>query len=271
MDDKAPQMPPPDERPQRAEDPVPNPHRTEPLPAPEEGMRPGVDPAVRPSQEEPITPYTELFKAGGAQASEEAAEVTGGDDPEAEALLAQMGVEDEGIESGQLLGLVAAVLVSILALAVVLIFLFYIPFRTQVGLDAEGNARTTDLDIIRTEGTAKLSQYARTDSVYTLPIARAMGLVVASYGTADSPGASRLPDSRQDWNTLPVNQIRGMGEAVQEVDRSDVEPRFDDPALRIGVIGDAPEEVGVDNEAVPTVDVIDNDATGVTLGDEPIE
>ena len=269
MDDKAPQMPPPDERPQRAEDPVPNPHRTEALPQPEEGMRPGVDPAVRPSQDEELGPVEGLVGAAGAEASEEAAGVSGDDDPGAEHLLAQMGVEEEGIESGQLLGLVAAVLVSIVALAVVLIFLFYIPFRTQVGLDAEGNARTTDLDIIRTEGAAKLNQYARTDSVYTLPIGRAMGLVVADYGSSNAPGAGRLPDSRQDWNTLPV--MRGMGEAVQDVDRADVEPRFDDPALRIGVIGDAPEEVGVDNERVPTVDVIDNDATGVTLGDEPIE
>ena len=257
MDDQAPQMPPPDERPQDAADPVPNPHRTEPLPEPEEGMRPGVDPAVRPSQEEPLTPYTELFKAGGAQASEEAAEITGGSDPEAERLLAQMGVEDEGIESGQLLGLIAVVLASFIALAIVLIYLFYIPLRTQVGNEAEGAARTTDLDIIRTEGMAKL-QYGRTDSTYSVPIGRAMGLVVADYGT--EAGAA-LPDSRQDWNTLPV--MRGMGDAVQSASGPETAPRFTgtpSPAV------DAPVEVGVDNQAVPTVDVVDDDP-----GDRPIE
>ena len=250
MDDQAPQMPPPDERPQDAEDPVPNPHRTEPVPQAEEGMRPGVDPAVRPSQDEPITPYTELFKAGGAQASEEAAEVTGGSDPEAERLLAQMGVEEENIESGQLLGLVASVLIAVVALAVVLIYLFYIPLRTQVATDAEGAARTTDLDIIRTEGMAKL-QYGRTDSTYSVPISRAMGLVVADYG---SDAGANLPDSRQDWNTLPV--MRGMGDPVQEIEGPETAPRFagtPDPA------SEAPVEVGVDNQAVPTVNVVDDD------------
>ena len=255
MSDESPQMPPPDERPERAEDPVPNPHRTEPVPEPEEGMRPGVDPAVRPSQDEPITPYTELFKAGGAQASSEASQIaTGEEDSGAEALLAQMGVEEEGIESGQLLGLVAAVLVSVVALAVVLIYLFYIPYRTQTGMRAEGAARTTDLDIVRTEGRAKLTQYGRQDSAYSVPIGRAMGLVVAEYGAEDDP---ELPDTRQEWNTLPV--MRGMGTSVQRTGVDGTTDRFDDPPLRRGVIGDAPEEVGVDNEAVETVITIDND------------
>ena len=262
MSDDVPQVPPPDERPQRAEDPVPNPHRTEPVPQAEEGMRPGVDPAVRPSQDEPTTPYTELFKAGGAEAKSEASQIaTGEEDEGAEALLARMGVEDEGIESGQLLGLVAAVLLSVLALAVVLIYLFYIPFRTQTGMRAEGEARTTDLDIVRTEGTAKLTQYSRTDSTYALPIGRAMGLVVAEYG-AETNGD--LPDTRQEWNTLPV--MRGMGRAVQQTGVDGTTDRFDTPALRRGVAGDAPEEVGVDPGAPPTVNVIDND-----LGDRPIE
>ncbi len=269
MDDKAPQMPPPDERPQKAEDPVPNPHREEALLRQEEGVRPGADPSVRPSQDEELGPLGGLVAASGAETAEEASEVSGEGDSGAEALLAQMGVEEENIESGQLLGLVASVLVAILALATVLVFLFYIPLRTQVGLDAEGNARTTDLDIIRTEGAAKLSQYTRSDSTYGVPIARAMGLVVADYGSGDAPDADRLPDSRQEWNTLPV--MRGMGQAVQDVDRSEIEPRFDDPSLRTRIIGDAPERVGVDNERVPTVDVIDNDVTDINLGDEPIE
>lgn len=258
MDDKAPQMPPPDERPQSAEDPVPNPHRTEPAPRPEEGMREGVDPVVRPSQDEEVGPLPGLVTASGAEASDEAAEIAAGDDPEAEQLLAQMGVEEEGIESGQLLGLVASVLTAIIALAIVLIYLFYIPYRTQVGNIAEGQARTTDLDIIRTEGAAKLNQYARTDSVYSVPIGRAMGLVVARYG---SSGGAGLPDSRQDWNTLPV--MRGMGDAVQQTPETETAPQFDTTTRPSA---DAPEEVGVDNEDVPTVIVVDDD-----LGDEPIE
>ena len=258
MDDKAPQMPPPGERPQSAEDPVPNPHRTEPAPRPEEGMRPGVDPAVRPSQDEPLTPYTGLFKAGGTQASQEASEIAGDDDPEAERLLAQMGVEEEGIESGQLLGLVASVLASVIALAIILIYLFYIPYRTQVGTRAEGAARTTDLDIVRTEGAAKLNQYGRTDSTYAVPIGRAMGLVVAGYGTGEG---ANLPDSRQDWNTLPI--MRGMGDAVQDARTSETDSRLNTVTRPSD---DAPVEVGVDNQNVPTVNVVEDD-----LDDEPIE
>ena len=259
MDDKAPQMPPPGERPQRAEDPVPNPHRTEPAPRPEEGMREGVDPAVRPSQDEEKGPLGGLVAAAGAEASEEASEVSDSSDPDAERLLAQMGVEEEGIESGQLLGLVASVLAAILALAIVLVYLFYIPYRTQVGTAAEGAARTTDLDIIRTEGAAKLNQYSRTDSTYGVPIGRAMGLVVADYGSA---GAANLPDSRQDWNTLPV--MRGMGDAVQDVSVSDTAvPEFDTTTRPSA---DAPEKMGVDNEDIPTVIVVEDD-----LDDRPIE
>ena len=255
MDDQAPQMPPPDERPDSAADPVPNPHRTEPAPTPEEGMRPGVDPAVRPSQDETYGPFEGLAKSATAEATTEASQVTEGDkDAGAESLLAKMGVEEEGIESGQMLGLFASVLVSILALAVILIYLFYIPYRTQTGLEAEGAARTTDLDIIRTEGQAKLTQYTRTDSTYGVPIGRAMGLVVAGYGTGDD---ASLPDSRQEWNTLPV--MRGMGDAVQSVDRAEVEARFSDPALAREALGDAEEEVGVDAEGVDSnVMVIDN-------------
>lgn len=262
MDDQAPQMPAPDERPERPEDPVPNPHRTEPMPAAEEGMRPGVDPAVRPSQDETYGPLGELAKSAAAEATTEASEITEGKkDAGAESLLAQMGVEEEGIESGQMLGLFASVLVAILALAVVLIYLFYIPYRTQTGLAAEGAARTTDLDIIRTEGQAKLTQYTRSDSTYGVPIGRAMGLVVAGYGTGDD---ATLPDSRQEWNTLPV--MRGMGDAVQKADRASVDPRFDDPALAREALGDAEEEVGVDAEGVDSrVRVIDNDASDTII------
>jgi uncharacterized membrane protein len=139
-------------------------------------------------------------------------EATPGGDPEAEALLARMGVEEEGVESGQLLGLVAATIAAIIALAVILIYLFYIPYRTQVGAEAEGLARSTDLDIVRTEGLAKLEQYARTDETYALPIDRAMAVVAAQYGTSEAPAAG-LPRTRGQWNTVSVT--RGPGRAVQ--------------------------------------------------------
>lgn len=255
MDDQAPNMPAPDERPQRAEDPVPDPHRTEPVPQAQEGTRPGADGAVRPEQDEPGGPLAGLVSASAAEVQDEAAEITGDDDPEAEALLAQMGVEEEGIESGQLLGLVAATLVSVAALAVILIYLFYIPFRTQVGERADGQATNYEQEDLRTEAVAKLGQYTRADSAYGLPIGRAMGLVAAQYGGSEA--AVGLPDDRQEWNTLPV--MRGMGQAIQSTpDRGDIE------GTRFPALGDGDEKVGADDET-DTVELIENDLGEVDL------
>lgn len=233
--------------------PTPDPHRDEPLPPEQEGTRPGTDPAVRPEQDEPNGPLAGLVSAGAASVKEEAAEVAGDSDAEAEALLAQMGVEDEGIASGQLLGLVAAVLVGVAALALVLIFLFYIPYRTQVGDREAGEARATDQEILRTEATAKIGNYSRTDSTYGLPIARAMGLVAAQYGAADSVGRA---ESRAEWNERGVT--RGMYTAVQDTpQQGEIPPRTLPP-------GDGDEQVGVDDD-VDTIEAIAPDAASETI------
>ena len=232
-------------------DRVPDPHAGEPLPPAEEGMRPGVDPAVRPAQDEPLGPAAGLVTASMAQADEEASEVVGADDPEAEALLAQMGVEEENIESGQLLGLVAAVLFSVAALAVVLIYLFYVPLRTQVGIDAEGEAEATDLAILEAEATAKLTQYRLEGETYGVPIGRAMAIVAAEDGAGPVPG---LPDDRADWNLLPVYGA-GPGRAVQDVaDRAQI----DAPEAPDVPLATTDEEVGVDRD-VDEVEVVDDD------------
>ena len=254
MSDAPPPMPPPGERPQRAEDPVPNPHRTEPVPTPEEGMRPGVDPAVRPEQDEPLGPAAGLVTAAGAEASQEASEVTGETDAEAEALLAQMGVEEEGIEGGQLLGLVAATLFAVAALAVVLIYLFYIPLRQQTQLEADAAQEAEEIDILRAEALAKLEQYTREDETYGVPIERAMGLVALEYGAASEAG---LPADRAGWNVLPVQ--RGMGNAIQP---TDAEPSLLPPTTTaIPAAGLTGERVGqdVDVETIETVDPDDLD------------
>ena len=247
MSDQAPTTPPGGDRPDQ-EDPVPNPHDTEPVPAPQEGTRPGADQTVRPEQDEPNGPVAGLVSSASAEVSEEAADVTGDRDPEAEALLARMGVEEEGIEGGQLLGLVAATLASVAALAIILIFLFYIPFRTQVGERAEGQAANYEQQDLRAEAIAKLDQYTRSDSTYGLPIARAMGLVAVDYGSADGAG---LPSRRQQWNTLALD--RGPGRAVQGTPQRGALSGSALPA------GDGEEQVGVD-EDVDTVELIENDA-----------
>lgn len=253
MSDQVPPTPSSRERPD-AEDPVPNPHRDEPVPAPEEGMRPGADPIVRPSQDEPLGPLAGLVGAASAEVQDEAAEMTGSNDDEAEALLASMGVEEEGIESGQLLGLVAATLVAVAALAVVLIYLFYIPFRTQVGERAEGAAENYEVENLRTEAVAKLAQYTRADDTYGVPIGRAMGLVAAEYGSA---GAAGLPDSAAEWNLLPV--MRGPGRAVQDVpSETGLLPAT---ATALPDVAPSGERVGQDVDVDGTTILRDNDAT----------
>lgn len=203
----------------------------------------------RPAASEPNGPLEGLVSAAADDVKEEATAIAEADD--AEALLAQMGVEDEGIASGQLLGLVAATLVAVGSLAVVLIYLFYVPFKTQVSAREAGEARNTDYQVLRTEALAKITDYTLADSTYGLPISRAMGLVALEYGAADAEG---LPDTRQEWNLLEVPV--GMGTAVQPVsDRGAIAPR-DLPA------GDGDEQVGVDAD---DVDAIDPDADPDTI------
>lgn len=210
MDDQPPR-PPRDEPNELPGTPLPDPHRGEPLPPPEEGLRPEADPAlVRPEQEEPLGPYGELIPTAGAEAKDEA---TPDGDPEAEALLEQMGVEEEGIESGQILGLVLAVIVAVVALVVILIYLLYIPFNTQVSLDAEAAARSTDLDQLRVEALARLDNYSQVDSVYGIPIDRAMALVAREYGETTPSERLAVPTTVQGWNVLPIE--RNAPRAVQ--------------------------------------------------------
>lgn len=246
MDDQATPTPDDDIR-------VPDPHRDEPVPEPQEGQRPATERAIRPEQDEEVGPLEGLMSASAAKVDAEAAEVTGDRDPEAEALLASMGVEEEGIEGGQLLGLVAAVLAAVAALAVILIYLFYIPYRDQTEVRADGMAQYPELEVVETEGIAKLSQYRRTDEAYGLPIGRAMGAVVAQYGSSDAVG---LPETAQEWNTFPV--MRGMGAAVDSLARGRLARQPDSTQVR-GALAGPEEEVGVDAEAAETVTVIDND------------
>lgn len=188
---------------------VPNPHSDAPAPTPQSGMRPeaAADPSVRPEQDEPGGPLAGLVGTAASQAASEAAPASADS-----ALLENMGVESEGIESGQLLGLVAATIVAIAALAVVLIFLFYLPYRQQVGTTSSNVSQYPELEQVRTEAAAKLNQYARADSVYHVPIGQAMSVVAARYAQTGAAPAG-LPSTRQQWNTLMLN--RGTGTSVQ--------------------------------------------------------
>lgn len=243
MDDQTPTPPVPTTPEAGAEKPVvPDPHAAtgEPPPPAQEGMRPEADPAVvRPEQDEPNGPLTGLMTTAAAEAEAEAT-----DDDDAEALLASMGVEDEGVEAGQLLGIMTATLVSIAALCIAMFFLFFSPALNKTQGRAQSEVRYEELEVVQTEGLTKLGQYALSaDSAYTLPIEAAMASVVADYGGA---GAAS-PTTRSGFNTavLPVNAAQSG--APLQTDSVATGALLDRVAPRTG------ERVGVD---VPAPDVI---------------
>ncbi len=250
-------------------DTIPDPHRDEPLPAPQEGMRPeAIASGARPAQDEPGGPLPGLLNTAAAEVTEE---VT--DSPEAEAQLADAGVEDEGIESGQIMGITLAILVTVGLLSFTVFWAFYLPelgstednAESQVDLAPEGR-------LLNAEAAALLSGYGmKADSSYRLPIGVAMNDVAASYA-GSSAGAAlagrALADSmplaatRQGFNVAPVEvaprravraaSSRGaMTAPVPETgtdspEAGSVEPRTD-------------EEIGVDGEADLTQPRTDTD------------
>ena len=254
-------------------EPMPDPHAGEPMEAAhDEGLRPeAVGTPARPTDNEPLGPYGELIPTAGAEAKEEAS-LDG--DPEAEALLQQMGVEEEGIEGGQILGLILSVGVAVVAMVVILIYLFVIPFQTQVDEDAEDVDQYIELEQVRVEGLAKLDHYERADSsAYAVPIGRAMGLVAADYAGAGQGAAAAVPTTRQRWNTLTISY--GPARAVQApsdrgpltapVPETGVETGPLNPSGAPGAVeeddtdplrlrGETGEEVGVDEDAETTID-----------------
>lgn len=197
MDDRTPSTPSPA---------TPDPHSGEPLPDAPVGARTAEGAAVvRPEEDEPFGPLDGLL---GASAAAAMAELHGGTDLSEEALLEQMGVEEEGIEGGQILGLVVATVVSVLALAVVLIYLFYIPRLEQVQRQASNVGPYPELERVRMEGLAKLTEFAGSDTTgFSIPIDRAMALTARDYAASAPAG---LPVTRAEFNTLMINQGRGQ-------------------------------------------------------------
>ncbi|HEX8387276.1 MAG TPA: hypothetical protein VF576_13880, partial [Rubricoccaceae bacterium] len=146
-----------------------------------------------------------------------------------------------------------------------LVYLFYIPYRQQVGDTASNVGDYPELEQSRTDARAKLGQYSRADSVYVVPIDRAMSLVAAEYGSGDSTTAGDLPTTSQEFNTLMTN--RGSGAAVQQRGRLSVAARVPDNSP--GGVRLAPEAPPVPGRTNEEVGVDDNqrDVSPTTLGD----
>ena len=168
-------------------------------------MRPEADPAlVRPAEEEPFGPYGELVPAAGHEAvagAEDLPAAGAGDAPY------NMDVEDEGVESAQLFGLMAATVVTVAAIALGLYYLFYLPKLQATELDAENvpGERYVELRELRADADDRLERYAANgdDGTYRMPIGAAMQDVVQRYGESNmgtSETAEPIAVDRADFN-----------------------------------------------------------------------
>ncbi|GAB5533832.1 MAG: hypothetical protein Rubg2KO_00810 [Rubricoccaceae bacterium] len=207
------------------------------------------DPEATPTSGEALPP--ELEEANGplpglvnAAKLEVEAEVTG--DASAEALLAQMGVEDEGLESGQLVGMILAIVVSVAALAFALIYLFIIPLQQQTADEAEVGAEYPELASVTAAGESQITDYRTVDGGYGIPIERAMEVLATQY---DSTGGATAM-TRQEFNTAwidlsPDGAVRTAGgrEALSETTTPD-EVGDETPVVTDETVGvDDPDDV----------------------------
>lgn len=135
---------------------------------------------------EDLGPYPELFKAVGQEAKMEA---KGGGTAEDMAQAEAMGVEPEGVESAQILGIALSVLVAV-ALAAVVLFLWSgrvaeTAAMESIRVSGYPELRQTEIDAAR-----QLTQYQvmnDAERIYQIPIDQAMRLMV-NEAVSDSAG-----------------------------------------------------------------------------------
>lgn len=204
--------------PQRPDSAVPDPHAGEPAHASQEGMRPEADPSVHwPGQDEPSGPMAGLFQAAGAETAAHYANV-----PAAAAIAEAAGVEEEGLESGQLFGLMLATAVGVIVLILTIYFLFYSPLLQETRDQAADVPldRYVELRDSRTAGLGLINDYAvNEDSTYRLPIDAAMEMVARDYAAAaPAPGQDAAPAANNglSWLTIaPAAAVRAATGGAQ--------------------------------------------------------
>lgn len=127
-------------------------------------------------------------------------------------------MEEEGIASAQIVGITAAILVTVALMSFVVFWAFYLPELGQSEDQAADRVEIgTDQRTILAEGMGALENYALTaDSTYTIPIDVAMMQVVednaapaatdAVEGSTESMGAPSAV-TRQEFNVRPVTNF----------------------------------------------------------------
>ena len=128
-----------------------------------------------PDADEEYGPAARLFRGAKAEA---AAELT--DDPKYLEEEAELGVEHEGVEAGQILGFALAVAVA-LGLSIFALFQYVNIVADETRFTATGTSGYPELREIELNATRQLSQYGvvnQEEGVYRIPINRAIEVVV---------------------------------------------------------------------------------------------
>ena len=136
--------------------------------------------AALPENQEPLGVGAAMFQGVGNEATAYST-----DDPEALEEAMKLGVEHEGIESAQLVGLMMATVIAI-AVLVVTVFAFVIsPTIQGAQAAAEQEELYPELLSVRASGLARINDYAvesAEEGTYRIPIEDARRLVARAYG-----------------------------------------------------------------------------------------
>jgi hypothetical protein len=184
-------------------------------------MRPEADPNMAwPGMSEPGGPVGGLVGAAGA---ETAAHYT--HNRHAEAIAEAAGVEEEGLESGQLFGLMLATAAAIVVLIIAVYYLFYTPLLQESRTTAADVPvdRYVELRDARTAGAGLLGTYAANDDgTFRMPIDEAMAAVAREYAgdgvaAGDTAAAEPTADPANNglsWLTItPPPAVRSLDAA----------------------------------------------------------
>ncbi len=148
-------------------------------------------PRIEPDTDEPFGPASKLFKAAGAEA---AVEATGSDT--VEQAVNQMGVEAEGVESAQILGITLSVL-AVIIIIIIILFNWKATVRQQTYLQSVTQSGYPDLVEVEASAARRLGQYEvvnDAEGVYRVPIERVITMMSnTAAARRDSAATEELP------------------------------------------------------------------------------
>ncbi|HET6568677.1 MAG TPA: hypothetical protein VFG50_11985 [Rhodothermales bacterium] len=130
---------------------------------------------ARPDDDRRLGPFVEMVRSGGHEIQ---AELTGS--PEAYAKEAAEGVQHEGVETGQIMALIAVVLIIIIGM-IGCVYLLYDNLRRATQAEVVGMSGYPELAADKEEAAQKLNRYGIIDQqagVYQIPIDSAMSQIV---------------------------------------------------------------------------------------------